>query len=50
MSNLTKVEVLTHKYIVVQVFIKDPYIKNGRKLLIFVILWIICNKTEKYRK
>ena len=31
-------------YIAVQVFIKDLYIKNSRKLLIFGILWIICKK------
>ena len=36
--------------IVVQAFIKDPYIKNSRKLLVFDILWIICTKVEKHRK
>ena len=29
---------------------EDPYVKNSGKLLIFDILWIICNKLEKYRK
>ena len=32
--------------IVVQAFIKDPYIKNSRKLLVFDILWIICTKVD----
>ena len=32
------------------VFIKDHYIKNSGKWLMFDILWIICNKIEKYRK
>ena len=30
--------------------IKDSCIKNSGKLLIFDILWIICDKIKKYRK
>ena len=59
-NNLAKVEVLKYEYIhcgyihywwvymsVYIVFSKDSYIKN-RKSLIFEILWIICDKIEKY--
>ena len=37
---------MKYEYIVVQVFTEDLYIKNSGKLLMFDILWIICNKIE----
>ena len=47
MSTLLSTEIWVHCSINLH---QRPYIKNSGKLLLFEVLWTICNKIEKYRK